>query len=62
MIDNFEIIGKILDFSDSDRFYFIQIIQRGKDLSTHKTGESVKRIYSVSSAEDWDLPVNNNFN
>lgn len=54
MINNFKTIGKILDFSDSDRFYFIQIIQRGKDLPTHKTGESVKRVYSVSSAEDWE--------
>ena len=31
MINNFELIKNILDFSDSDKFYFIQILKRKKD-------------------------------
>lgn len=36
MVDNFEIIKPLLDFSDKDTFYFLQVLQRKKD---HKQGK-----------------------
>ena len=54
MLNNFKLIKGILKFPRPDSFYFIQVIQRRKDIPTLKTERSVKRTYTVSSLEDFE--------
>lgn len=53
MVDNFEIISKLLNFTSEDEFYFVQILQRKKDNPDGKYGSNnssrLIKAYSVSS-------------
>ena len=40
-INNFELIKKLLNFDDSDKFYFIQIFKRRKDNPELKVNNKV---------------------
>ena len=52
VIDNFDQILDILEFNNSDEFYFLQIIQRKKDGCVTDTGNdgyrTVKTYYIFS--------------
>lgn len=47
MTDNFHQIATLLKFEDEHEFYFLQIIQRGKDTNT--TGNRLIRYYCIFS-------------
>lgn len=51
MINNFEQIKSLLDFSDESRFYFIQIIKRRKDNPGLEKDQKMIKAYYVGSKE-----------
>lgn len=57
IIDNFEQIGKLLEFTDKDDFYFLQIIQRKKDgnqVPSANNGYRTIKTYYIRSHEDFE--------
>jgi hypothetical protein len=54
MINNFELIRKLLDFSDSDKFYFIQIFKRRKDNPELEKNTKVIDSFYVYSESQFD--------
>jgi len=54
MINNFELIKKLLDFSDSDKFYFIQIFKRRKDNPELEKNTKVIDSFYVYSESQFD--------
>lgn len=54
MIDNFKDIEKLLDFSEKDTFYFIQILKRRKENPEMKTGVRVVDNFYLYRPEDLD--------
>lgn len=53
-IDNWTNIRKHLDFSDPDKFYFIELMQRKKDDETFKANNRMVKFYCVTSLEYYD--------
>jgi hypothetical protein len=53
-MNNYETIIPLLDFTDPDKFYFIQIYKRRKDNPEMKKDMSVLANYSVSSKDEMD--------
>lgn len=54
MQDNFELIREMLDFSETNTFYFVQILKRRKENPEMPTGARVVNCYYLYSAEDLD--------
>jgi len=61
MIDNFDLIEPLLDFSDPDYFYFVQLLQRKKDfqenskVSGTSNNSRLIKAYYVKSKEHLDF-------
>jgi hypothetical protein len=53
-MNNLEIISPLLDFSDPDKFYFIQIYKRRKDNPEMDKDMVVLENYSISGSEQMD--------
>jgi len=53
-VDNFKQISELLDFSEKDTFYFIQILKRRKENPDMKTGVRVINNYYLYSPEDLE--------
>lgn len=58
MVDNFDLIKPLLDFSNEDTFYFVQILQRKKDnpngkYSSNNSSRLIKAYY-IKSIEQLD--------
>ena len=55
-VDNFDQIGKLLNFKEEGDFYMIQIMQRGKDQNDGRAAGSVRIIksYIVKSIEHFE--------
>src|SRR5688572_16289894 len=53
MINNFLNIHSLLDFSNSDYFYFVQIIKRRKDNLELKNQISIKDRFLISSIDEY---------
>ena len=51
-IDNFNLLKPCMDFSDKDKFYYLQIIQRKKDRVQSKSHCSVVKNFYIKS-EDY---------
>ena len=54
MIDNFQLIKTLLDFSDPLTFYFVQILKRRKENPDMATGVSVVNNYYIYSDADLE--------
>ncbi len=57
IVDNFEQIGKLLEFTDKDDFYFLQIIQRKKDgnqVPSANNGYRTIKTYYIRSHDDFE--------
>ena len=57
IVDNFEQIGNLLEFTDKDDFYFLQIIQRKKDgnqVPSANNGYRTIKTYYIRSHEDFE--------
>ena len=57
IIDNFDIIRRLLKFDDKDDFYFLQIIQRkkdGNDVPSANNSYRTIKTYYIRSVEDFD--------
>ena len=52
MIDNFEIIGKLLTFESEDDYYFVQILMRSKDNPELGSNNRLIKTYSIKSIEE----------
>lgn len=53
-MNNFDIISPLLDFSDPDKFYFIQIYKRRKDNPGMEKDMVVLENYSISTKEQLE--------
>lgn len=53
-IDNWANIRERLDFSDPDKFYFIELMQRKKDDPTFPANNRMVKYYCVTSLEYYD--------
>jgi len=54
VIDNWKYLRDKLDFSDSDKFYFIELMQRKKDDSSFPCNNRMVKYYFVYSLEYYD--------
>ena len=45
MVNNFKLISELLEFNSSDEFYFLQIMQRKKEIPTLKSNSRVIKEY-----------------
>jgi len=54
MRDNFEIIKPLLDFTEKNTFYFIQILKRRKENPDMKTGVQVMDNFYIYDENDLD--------
>jgi hypothetical protein len=54
MTDNFELIAKLLDFSEQNTFYFVQILKRRKENPEMPTGVRVINCYYLYSEADLE--------
>ena len=52
MIDNFEIIGKLLTFESEDDYYFVQILIRSKDNPDLGSNNRLIKNYAIKSIKD----------
>lgn len=53
-IDNFNKIHNILDFSNPEDFYFVQVLKRRKDNHDSEKDVKVVRSYDINSSEDFE--------
>lgn len=53
-VDNWKYLRDKLDFSDSDKFYFIELMQRKKDDSSFPANNRMVKYYFVYSLEYYD--------
>ena len=51
-VDNFDIVRSLMHFELDGDIYFIEVLQRGKDVG--KTGEHVVRDYNIHSLKQFD--------
>lgn len=54
VVDNWELIRSKLDFSDPDKFYFIELMQRKKDFPEFPANNRMVKYYFVYSLEYFD--------
>lgn len=54
MIDNFEIIEKLLTFESEDDYYFVQILMRAKDHPGLGSNNRLIKTYVIKSLEHFD--------
>lgn len=54
MVDNTELIRSLLKFDDDDLFYFLQVLQRGKENEGLGRNSRVIKNYYISSLEYFD--------
>lgn len=54
MIDNFELIKPLLNFSNDDIYYHLQILKRGKDHPELPAANRVIKAYFICSLESLD--------
>ena len=54
IIDNWKLIREKLDFSDKDKFYFIELLQRKKDDPSFPSNNRLIKYYFVYSLEYYD--------
>lgn len=54
IVDNWKYLRDKLDFSDSDKFYFIELMQRKKDDSSFPANNRMVKYYFVYSLEYYD--------
>lgn len=58
MVDNFQLIRTLLDFSSDDDFYFLQILKRKKEnpeiSSNHNNIKRAIKMYYISSLDYYD--------
>lgn len=54
IIDNWKLIRSKLDFSDPDKFYFIELMQRKKDNDSFPANNRMVKYYFVYSLEYYD--------
>ena len=54
IVDNFQLIRSKLDFSDPDKFYFIELMQRKKDDPSFPANNRMIKYYFVYSLEYFD--------
>jgi len=54
MVDNFNELKKYLDFSDEDRFYYLQILARKKENPNQDKSVKVIREYDINNMEYYD--------
>lgn len=58
IVNNFELIRNCLKFPNSNEFYFIQVLVRGKDgVMEHKNANNINRLvkyYTIFSIEEFD--------
>ena len=53
-VDNWDLIREKLDFSDPDKFYFIELMQRKKDNNAFPANNRMVKCYFVYSLEYYD--------
>ena len=58
MIDNFELIKPLLEFSNDDIYYHLQILRRGKDHPELSAANRVIKSYFICSLESLDYIEN----
>ena len=54
VVDNWNLIREKLDFSDKDKFYFIELMQRKKDDSSFPANNRMVKYYFVYSIEYYN--------
>lgn len=54
MVNNFELIGGMLDFSNPDTYYFLQVLKRRKDNPTMEKDMMVIDDYFIYSSRQYD--------
>ena len=54
IVDNWDLIRKHLDFSDPDKFYFIELMQRKKDNPIFPANNRMVKYYCVYSLDYYD--------
>lgn len=54
MVDNFELFKTWLDFSDPTKFYYVQIIQRSKDIDKLTKNNRMVKAYYIYSLEQFE--------
>ena len=54
VVDNWDLIREKLDFSDKDKFYFIELMQRKKDDSSFPANNRMVKYYFVYSLEYYN--------
>ena len=54
IVDNWQLIREKLDFSDKDKFYFIELMQRKKDDASFPANNRMVKYYFVYSLEYYD--------
>ena len=54
MINNFDLISSLLNFDDSDLFYHLQILRRGKDHPDLPSANRVIKTYYIDNNEKLD--------
>lgn len=54
VVDNWNLIREKLDFSDKDKFYFIELMQRKKDDSSFPANNRMVKYYFVYSLEYYN--------
>ena len=60
MVDNFDVIAPLLDFSDDNYFYFVQILQRKKDnkpglINGANNNSRLIKAYYINSLEKYEF-------
>jgi len=55
MIDNFELIKSLLEFSNEDIYYHLQIIRRGKDHPELPAANRMIKAYFINDINDLDF-------
>ena len=53
-IDNFKLISTLLDFSEPNTFYFVQVLKRKKENPEMKNGSKTINQYYIYSPEDLE--------
>lgn len=54
IVDNWKLIRQHLDFSDPDKFYFIQLQQRKKDDNTFPANNRTVKSYFIFTLDEYD--------
>lgn len=55
LVDNFELISDLLDFSKPNNFYMVQILKRRKENPDMKTGVKTINVYFIYSFNEFNI-------